>query len=176
MQPQPGTDVLPLGCLRVNKGSLALKGPSPKPVCASLFPGSNWRCLGTAGDMPAVHLLHLKELAAEKHVFCPKRAAPFFLLRTEIAVITVTGTSPVFRLHAVNTHRTGRGVRAYEKRLPARTRHAPPALPAAAPRRTRVWQRPPLPPTGPGTDVTAARRWRPHPLVALPRPTRRAWG
>lgn len=76
MPPQSGADAPRCpGCLRLNKDLRHLK-----PVCASLYPGSNWKRLGTAGDRPAVYLPHLSELAAEKHVFCPKRAGPILFV------------------------------------------------------------------------------------------------
>jgi len=152
---------------RRKPGLSGAKGPPPRPGCASPPPGSRWKRLGAAGDTLAVHLLHLSQLAAETRLFCPERAAPFFASQAETAVVTVTATSPVFRPHAVNTRQPAgeRGVRAHHKPLPAGKRHHPSPRPAPLPG-AAAWR------PAPGADVTAARRGRPRPLVAVPRAAR----
>lgn len=167
MQPQSGTDAPHSpGCLRVNKDLRHLK-----PVCASLYPGSNWKRLGTAGDRPAVYLPHLSELAAEEHVFCPKRAGPFLFVTDGSRCRHRTWHVTSIPATRGEYPHCGEGRVGLPQAVICRD-----AAAGAAPRPTRMQERPPLAPHGPCTGVTAARRRRPRPLVALPRPTRGAWG
>lgn len=68
-----------------------------------------------------------------------KERARFFSSRAEAAVVTVPGTSPVFRLHAGNTRTAGRAVWAYHKPFVI----CRDAAAGAAPRPTRMQERPP---------------------------------
>lgn len=154
--------LFPPGHLRVTKGPLALRHRLANQFVPPFFQEATGSVMGTAGNMPPVYRLHLNGLAAEKHVFCPKKAAPFLLLGAEVP------------LHAVPTGGTGRTVRPHRKRLPAGggSRILRTSLPTSAPRRARVWQLPPLAPDDP--DVITARRRRSRPLAAFHRqPARR---